>query len=153
MIALRAMTESEFERFQTTALEAYALERARNLDGPVEREREVAARQFADLLPEGVRSRGHYLWMVTGDGGEVVGNLWVYVEEDRKSAFIYDIEIEPEHRGKGYGKGALDLLEAELKAMGVTTIALNVFADNSVAINLYRKQGYRTTNFNMQKRI
>ncbi len=37
--------------------------------------------------------------------------------------------------------------------MGVSRIGLNVFADNHVAIGLYQKHGYTTTNFNMQKRI
>ena len=153
MIALRPMTEFEFEQYRSAALGEYARERARNFGTPLEQERAVAERQYAELLKDGVHTKGHRLWTVMQDTGEAVGSLWVYVDEDQKRAFIYYIVISPEHRGKGYGKRTLEVLEEELKSMGVNWIGLNVFADNSVAIGLYQKQGYRTTNFNMQQRL
>ncbi len=44
-------------------------------------------------------------------------------------------------------------MEDELRRMGVSRIGLNVFANNHVAIGLYQKHGYITTNMNMQKHI
>ncbi len=153
MLALRPMTEDEFARFRPELLEGYAAERARNLGTTLEVERAVAERQTAELLPDGVRTKNHHLWIVTDDAGERVGVLWALVDPEQRRAFIYDIAIDEPHRGKGYGRRALELLEEFVRPLGVTRISLNVFADNDVAIGLYQKQGYRPTNFNMTKRL
>lgn len=154
MITLRPMTEEEFSAYKHPSMEAYALERSRNFDTPVEEERRVATRQFAQLLKDGLRTEGQLLWKVTVTGtGEVVGSLWVYVDGETAAAFIYDINIDRQQRGKGYGGATLTALERELRSMGVTRIGLNVFADNSVAMGLYRRQGYKITNYSMQKRL
>ncbi len=42
-------------------------------------------------------------------------------------------------------------LEARMRPLGVRRIALNVFADNAVAMYLYRQTGYRTVATSMQK--
>ncbi|MBA3945586.1 MAG: GNAT family N-acetyltransferase [Herpetosiphonaceae bacterium] len=150
MVRLRPMTEAEFEGWRPESLEGYAQERARNLGAPLEEQWVEAERQYAELLKDGVYTNGHWLWMVTLDTGEVVGNLWVRIAGDGTSAFIFGIDIDEAQRGKGYGKQTLDALEAELKSLGVTRIGLNVFSDNVVATHLYQKQGYRTTNSNFK---
>ena len=87
------------------------------------------------------------------DSGAAVGSLWVFVDEPKKRAFIYNIEIDAAQRGKGYGRRALELLEETLRPQGVTRIALNVFGDNAIAQALYRKIGYYTVATYMQKEI
>jgi ribosomal protein S18 acetylase RimI-like enzyme len=153
MVKLRPMTDVEFEAFERISMEDYAKERARNLDTSVEEQRAEAARQYAELLKDGLNTTGHHLWKITQEAGEAVGDLWVHVAPGGKRAFIFAISIDENQRGKGYGKQALDALEAELKPLGVTRIGLNVFADNAVAQHLYEKQGYRVTNYNMVKQI
>jgi ribosomal protein S18 acetylase RimI-like enzyme len=153
MTSLRPMTADEFARFRPELLEGYAAERARNLGTMLEAEREVAERQTAQLLPDGVGTKNHHLWIVTEDAGERVGVLWAFVDPERRRAFIYDIAIDEAHRGKGHGRRTLELLEEFVRPLGVTRISLNVFADNDVAIALYQKQGYRTTNLNMTKHL
>lgn len=153
MLALRPMTEAEFERMKRVNLEDYARQRSRNFDTPIEREREIAARQFAELLKDGLATEGHLLWSVVGDDGEVVGDLWVFVDAAEHRAFIYDITIEERHRGQGYGRCTLELLEGEMRPRGVTRIGLNVFGDNEIAQHLYRTQGYRTTSSHMEKKL
>jgi ribosomal protein S18 acetylase RimI-like enzyme len=156
MLRLRPMTEADFTAWRSGAVEAYAQERARNLDSPLEAERAVAERQIAELLKDGVRTEGHHLWQVvldTGAAAEVVGLLWVAIDAARRRAFIYSIEIAPAHRGRGYGRQTLELLEAELRPRGVERIGLNVFAENQVAMRLYLRQGYRVTNSSMVKRL
>ena len=153
MLTLRPMTEAEFERYYATGVDDYAQERARNLHTSLEQERVEAARQYAELLEDGLQTPDQHLWSVTLDTGEAVGMLWVSINPERRSAFIFDIAVDPAHRGKGYGRQTLTLLEDELRPMGITRIGLNVFSDNDTAINLYRSQGYSVTNFNMQKDI
>jgi ribosomal protein S18 acetylase RimI-like enzyme len=151
MTALRPMTESEFARYTGTMWEDYAQERARNSGRPIEEERAEAARQRVQLQKDGMRTEGHRYWTVTDDSGAPVGVLWVAVDAPKKQAFIYDIRIDEQQRGKGHGKATLDLLEAELRPLGVARIALNVFADNTVAQSLYRRQGYYPVATLMQK--
>jgi ribosomal protein S18 acetylase RimI-like enzyme len=147
------MTEAELERMKRVNLEDYARQRSRNFDTPIEQERDVAARQFADLLKDGPATEGHLLWSVVRDGGEVVGNLWVHVDAAERRAFIYDVTIGEQHRGQGYGRHTLELLEEEMRPRGVTRIGLNVFGDNAVARHLYEKQGYRTTSTHLEKKL
>lgn len=153
MVTLRPMTEAEYEPFLNALLGEYAQERARNLDTSLEQEMEESKKQIAELLPNGLQSEGHRIWVVVNDAGEGVGRLWVYINEARKNAFIYEIRINEEQRGKGYGKRTLELLEEELRPLGITSISLNVFGDNAVAQKLYQKQGYSITSMHMKKTI
>lgn len=52
MVILRPMEQEEFDTFMARQRQNYPAERARNFSSPVEREREQAERQFADLLPQ-----------------------------------------------------------------------------------------------------
>ncbi|MDQ3856086.1 MAG: GNAT family N-acetyltransferase [Chloroflexota bacterium] len=153
MSSLRPMTHDEFDRFRAASMESYAHERARNLGTSVEEERAQAARQYAQILPNGFQTEGHLFWKLVADNGDAVGDLWVYREADSSHAFLFVIEIAEEHRGKGRGKRALQLIESQLRPAGVSRIGLNVFADNDIARSLYEQAGYRVTNLNMQKHI
>lgn len=153
MSALRPMTEAEYTHLMSYMWEDYAQERARNFRTPVADERADAERQRTQLLQDGLNTPGHHFWTVVDDAGTVVGSLWVFIDEPKKRAFIYDIEIDAAQRGKGYGRRTLELLEESLRPQGVTRIALNVFGDNAVAHALYRKVGYYTVATYMQKEI
>jgi ribosomal protein S18 acetylase RimI-like enzyme len=146
------MTEDEFPAFRALGVEDYAQQRAVALDSPLDRQRESAERDFAQLLPEGARTPGQRLWCVEAEGAGVVGYLWVEVNDDARRAFIYYILMEPAHRGQGYGGQTLDALEAELRPQGITHIALNVFSPNP-AIHLYERAGYQTVSRTMLKAI
>lgn len=152
MVAIRPMTEAEFEAFKSWSIEDYAQERSRNFGTLIDDERERAAAQYAELLPDGLHTEMHRFWQVTaGESGQPVGQLWVEVNDERRSAFIFFIGIDEAWRGRGYGKGALTALEAELRPLGIKRIGLNVFNDNVIAKGLYAAQGYYPTNVNMQK--
>lgn len=147
------MTEQEFEEYGEHLWEDYAQERARNLGTTIEEERATAAQQRETLLPEGQRSAGHFFWKGVDESAGTVGNLWVFVDEGKRRAFIYDIEMDAAQRGRGYGTQTLAALEDQLKPLGVRRIGLNVFGDNAVAQHLYQKVGYRTVAAQMEKDI
>jgi RimJ/RimL family protein N-acetyltransferase len=151
MLSLRPMTETEFAAFKAVSMEDYAQERARNSGLPIEIERDIAERQYAELLKDGVQTRGQYLWKIVTEMDEPVGDLWVAVEEGRKDAFIYFNGIDEPQRGRGYAGEALNLLETKLAALDIHQIGLNVFEDNQVAKHLYQKKGYQFTSHNMVK--
>ncbi len=152
MIELRVMTDDEFEAFLREGKEGYAQQRSRNFGTAVEYERAHAERQYAELLPDSKETKDNHFWTIARAGASI-GFLWVRVDPPAQHAFLFEIAIYPEHQRQGYGSRALELLEEELRRMGVSRIGLNVFADNHVAIGLYQKHGYTTTNFNMQKHI
>lgn len=68
-------------------------------------------------------------------------------------AWIYDIEVMEDHRGKGYGRAILHAAEQETLKNGVNSIGLNVFGTNTVARSLYESAGYEITAQQMQKEI
>ena len=71
------------------------------------------------------------------DGKDRVGTAGVSGYDTRKG-FLYDLEVMKKYRGKGYGKHILDYV---IKNYSVTD--LSVAADNDVAINMYKKAGFR----------
>jgi predicted secreted protein/ribosomal protein S18 acetylase RimI-like enzyme len=152
MVRLRPMMEEEFPAFRKLGVEDNAQQRATALDRPIEQERERAERDFAELLPAGVRTPKQHLWCVEDAAGAVVGYLWVEVNTDSRRAFIYYILMEPAQRGRGYGRQTLELLEAELRPLGITHIGLNVFSPNPAA-HLYEQVGYRTVSRTMLKAL
>lgn len=56
---------------------------------------------------------------------------------------IFGFGIAPEHRGKGYGKELLHLIVNRLRQEGKTEITLDVNSENKLALELYKKFGFR----------
>ena len=153
MVTLRPMTESEYQRLRESIFEDYARETANVTSTSIEEGRNMAARQFDQLLPDGMASKGHYFWRILNDNGDAVGDLWVLVESEKARAFIYFIGIDEGYRGHGYSRAAMLALESTVKSLGANHIDLNVFGDNTVAVRLYESLGYKPTAMNMRKEI
>ena len=113
-----------------------------------------ARESFERLLPQGLQSENHYLYSIY-DGDEAVGVIWMRAEIGRpiKSGFIYDLRVDEQFRGKGYGKQAMLLIEDKARELGLKSIGLHVFGYNTVARNLYEGIGYETTSLNMIKQL
>ena len=152
-ITLRPMTEAEYQRLRTSIFEDYARETASVRSVSLDEGRQEAARQFEQLLPDGILSKGHHFWRIVAETSEAVGDLWVLVEPERQRAFIYFIGIDEAFRGHGYSKAAMLALETAVKPLGASHIDLNVFGDNTVSIRLYESLGYRPTAMNMRKEM
>ncbi len=60
----------------------------------------------------------------------------------RYSWWLYDIWVEPNHRGKGYGTQLMQSLMEELRRRDVKKVYLVVANDNIRAQNLYHKMGF-----------
>jgi ribosomal protein S18 acetylase RimI-like enzyme len=82
------------------------------------------------------------------DAGEVVG---IVVAEIRTRLFyepsiegvITDFYVMPEWRRKGVGKQMMDKAIALLKSRGVQLISAEFPAQNQIAVNFYKKYGFR----------
>jgi ribosomal protein S18 acetylase RimI-like enzyme len=108
---------------------------------------EILARVLVDDQP----ADGHLIGALVVDTG-VVGHLWVGREDDA-DWMVWDIEIAPQHRGRGYGRQAMLLAEELARAEGGRRIELNVFGRNDVARALYRSLGYAEVSVHMRKDI
>lgn len=101
------------------------------------------------LLTDGQRAAGH-LFLVAESGGRRVATLWLGLRDDGGDdgdgdlVWVYDIEVDADVRGQGYGRAVMELAESEARALGHDRLGLHVFARNVVAIALYTSMGYRT---------
>ena len=112
-----------------------------------------AKRQTETLLPEGRTTKGHHFLRVLEDG-RLVGWLWIGPHPDKQgAAWIYDIEIDEEARGRGIGRRAMLAAEKLVAAEGASELGLNVFGSNLRAIALYQSLGYATVAIQMYKRL
>ncbi|MCI4367580.1 MAG: GNAT family N-acetyltransferase [Thermoplasmata archaeon] len=151
-IRLEPMSEPEFARYCEATIPSYAAEHVRAgtyvAEGSVER----ARAELQKILPGGLTTPGHTVrWIVDARSGERVGHLWLFLDSEEHRAFVYDIEIRPEFRRRGYAEAALADAEAFGRSHGATKLALHVFGHNTGAIALYEKLGFVTTNRMMAK--
>lgn len=155
MVTLRPMTEDEFAALKAEMYASYPEERARAAGGGVVTQEEIEAgkRQIDELMAEGIHSKEHHYWKIVAPEVGAVGDLWVMVDDAKHRAFIYFIGTDAAYRGRGYGQQAMEALEAALRPLGVTQIALNVWGDNHVARRLYERMGYQPQAILMAKTI
>ncbi|MDT0614006.1 GNAT family N-acetyltransferase [Streptomyces lancefieldiae] len=143
----RPMTRDEFDAWHVHESEQYArtwIER-----GMPEAEAYAKARSdHATLLPQGLDTE-NTLFSVLEHEGERVGVLWLALREDR--AYVFDVETDAAHRGRGHGRSLMLLAEARAITAGRRLIGLNVFAGNTAAERLYESLGYGTTQYNFYK--
>lgn len=149
------MTESEFNFWAPRSRSSYAQDKmkANSLTKP--EADKIALDDFNRLLPDGLQSKDNFLCAVKNGDEKNVGFAWYCIRgaEDNRRAFICDILIEEQNRGKGFGRKAMLLIEEEVKKQGLSRIGLHVFGFNKTAINLYQSLGYLTTDLVMEKSL
>ncbi|AJC61513.1 sortase-like acyltransferase [Streptomyces sp. 769] len=92
---------------------------------------------------------------VVDDAGVAVGYLWIGPDtsDDAGAWWIWDIVIDADKRGRGFGRMAMTLGEEYARAQGAHTLGLSVFGFNTGARGLYESLGYETTSVKMRKRL
>ena len=80
-------------------------------------------------------------WLITC-GHDVCGTVQGIVEPHQVGA-IQNLGVLPEHRGRQLGRALLLKALAGFRAHGAMKARLEVTADNSDAVNLYRNVGFR----------
>ncbi|MEC3977715.1 GNAT family N-acetyltransferase [Amycolatopsis sp. H20-H5] len=120
----------------------------------------VDARQHADesiarSFPSGAPMPGHEVFDVVDDAGVSVGYLWIGPDTSSNAGawWIWDIVIDADKRGQGFGRRAMVLGEEYARAHGAHTLGLSVFGFNKGARGLYESLGYETTSVKMLKKI
>jgi len=151
-VHLAPMTQDEYDEMMARLVPSYAEDNIKAGNWTAEEALDRANAQTDELLPDGVNSADAVLCTARNDGGEIVGRVWIgFRSGDRNAAWIYEIEIDPTHRGGGYGRALLAAAEQQAAQRGATSIGLNVFGPNQVARDLYTSAGYDMTSIQMSK--
>jgi ribosomal protein S18 acetylase RimI-like enzyme len=155
MPVIHPISDAEFATWVDEIVPAYAKDKVASGAWTEVEALEKSRAELGSLLPDGRETKDNYLYSVLAETGEHVGMLWFGVKERAGSriAYVYNIEIESEHRRKGHAQRALQALEHEIRRLGLAGIALHVFGHNTSAQALYAKLGYVPTNINMYKAI
>lgn len=153
-VSLGEMTPQIYEAWVARSTAEYAQAHVDAGNWDADGSLEKARAQFHELLPEGLATEGHHLWSLRDADGNHVGVLWVGPRPNvPRALFIWDIEIEPESRGHGFGEAALATLHDWAREQGYERVGLHVFGSNDVARRLYLRSGYVETNVQMEKRL
>ncbi|WP_380160797.1 GNAT family N-acetyltransferase [Kineococcus sp. R86509] len=152
-LTLRPMTPAEFEAWQDEVARAYADEQVTAGTWSAAEALERSRRTNAELLPQG-SDTPRMLFLCAVVAGTPVGRVWIGLDHPRGTAdcaFLFDIELLDEHRGRGLGRELLLAAEEVVRQRGTAALELNVFGANTRAVRLYRSAGYTVTTQQMRK--
>ncbi|GAA2102869.1 GNAT family N-acetyltransferase [Streptomyces albiaxialis] len=140
----RPMTDEEFPAWWERGKEGYLTAQT---DAGVPREtaekRLEATR--SSQLPAGPASPNTLLRVLTHRGTDV-GTVWVSLDvpfREDADAWVFDVVVDEQYRGKGHGRSLMLFAEHECLAVGAPRLGLNVNAGNEAARHLYESLGYR----------
>jgi ribosomal protein S18 acetylase RimI-like enzyme len=148
------MDDDEFARWLPAVRNGYAEEMVVNGGASEEQAQAKAAKDVEQLFPNGKPAADQSVFVIEADG-RPVGELWL-AERDGDfgpSLWIYDVHIDEQHRGRGYGKAAMRYAEDEARRRGLSQVALTVFGGNEVARGLYRSIGFAEDAVYMSKQV
>jgi GNAT superfamily N-acetyltransferase len=137
----RPMSEDEFVAWHDATVIGYAGSIAGSGVMSLEDAMVRSRTQADELLPDGVHTAGHSFWSIDADGEQVATN-WLRHAYEPGTSFVFGVAAHDGHRGKGYGRAAMSVGEQAAIGAGDTHLELNVFGQNTVAINLYTAMGY-----------
>jgi ribosomal protein S18 acetylase RimI-like enzyme len=149
------MQEREFADYKSQTLGRYA-EQLETEGVDPETAYALAIDAIDKLLPLQHETPGHHLFTLKSvEESESVGYLWLGKDPAAgpHSAYIYEIFVHPEFRGRGVGTAALREAERWAAQAGKTTLALNVFWHNEGARRLYARFGFAADRVRMSKSV
>ena len=99
--------------------------------------------QQAWAHPEFVR--GWLLEFESHTVGYVVLTFGFSLEYGGLDAYIDELFVKPDFRGRGFASRALEFLDSECRKLNVQALHLEVDADNLTAKSMYAKTGFEST--------
>jgi ribosomal protein S18 acetylase RimI-like enzyme len=97
--------------------------------------------------------------LVAERSGEVLGYTFAgvegydYMSLRGPAGVLYDIVVDPSHRGRGVGRTLLDATLAELQARGAPRVVLSTAERNEPAQRLFARAGFRRTMIEMTREL
>jgi ribosomal protein S18 acetylase RimI-like enzyme len=152
-VRLDPMAADEYPAWEALTAAGYAESQVQVGHWDAEGAQQRALDDTRQLLPDGVATAGHHLWVVRdAETGQTVGWLWIATRPrgSQVEAYVYDVHVSPEHQGGGYGRAIMEAGAAAARRLGAVSVALNVHGGNDRAYNLYKSLGYEVTNRHMR---
>ena len=89
------------------------------------------------------------------DGQTVHGYLWAYEVQFREERRVYvsEVHVDACLRGQGFGTMLLDAAEAEARDRGIPALYIHTEANNTGAIRLYERFGFRMERVQLRKPV
>jgi ribosomal protein S18 acetylase RimI-like enzyme len=125
--------------------------------------------RFIAATPQTERGYGSYLGtqlaevnivvLVAEQAGEVVGYTYAgvegydYMSLRGPAGVLYDIVVDPAHRGHGVGRLLLDATLRALEAKGAPRVVLSTAEQNESAQRLFARAGFRRTMIEMTREL
>ncbi|MFD3449827.1 GNAT family N-acetyltransferase [Microbacteriaceae bacterium 4G12] len=151
-VQLLRMNDQEFSIFLEKEIPRYARSIAQNRKENIEEALMKSSKQIHQLLHSGNTTPNHYIFKLDLEGN-VIGNVWIHINQEEKRGFLYNIYIAEEYRGKGYGTIAMQKSEEWLREKEIYRFGLHVFGHNTEAKKLYERLGFEVTGVNMLKEL
>ena len=85
-------------------------------------------------------------WLILDGAGTVGYVVLCYgysLEWLGRDAFVDELYLLEEYRGRGWGRKTIQFVEEEARAAGIRTLHLEVVRQNTAALELYQKLGFR----------
>jgi ribosomal protein S18 acetylase RimI-like enzyme len=119
----------------------------------------IAPRYLRDLLARFQKQPGGIL--VAEEDGQVVGYVALWLEPEPEDywtslsgyAYISDLAVLPEHRGRGLGRALLAAAETLARQFGASALKIKVLARNATAWHLYHRAGFRDYEITLLKSL
>lgn len=162
----------------TRARESVAIRRATSADVPtlgrlgallVRTHHEFDAQRFIAPSPDTPKGYGRFLGsqigkpdvviLVAERDGEVLGYTYAgvegfdYMSLRGPAGVLYDIVVDPDHRGRGIGRLLLDATLAALDALEAPRVLLSTAERNETAQRLFEHAGFRRTMIEMTREL
>lgn len=146
---IRKAKENEFETFYTLHKEGkkYFMK----ISGekvPLLKKKEE--KRFSRIL----ESNENHIFFIE-EKGEVIGYIDFYLWENRQppTSYINDMMIKKEYRGKGFGKKAVRWFINYSMKRGIERTGLGTRAENTNALELYKKMGFNIIGYNLGMKL
>lgn len=92
------------------------------------------------------------VWFLVESDGNQIGFVWVQLKPEEKTAFGYDIYLEPQFRSQGIGRKVMTECGKKLNALGIESVEICVFEHNEIARRLYVSLGFQEKKFDEKRR-
>ncbi len=103
----------------------------------------ITAEAFQDFLNQNSMDWTDSAYVATENNGQVIGFFCYSLNTENNIGFLKFIIVDNLQRGKGYGKGMLNLaLQYAFQVTGAESVQLNVFNENTLAKHCYEKVGF-----------
>ncbi|MBU0455481.1 MAG: GNAT family N-acetyltransferase [Pseudomonadota bacterium] len=141
------LTEAEFHKLLQFSIREYAQNLFQYKECDTKTKATITAKkEILSYVPNGLHSMGHFIYKIvdqTKDMGYIWFSFYKREQHDPLQIFLAYIHIFPSFRRKGLGSKALQLMEKQVRKMGINKIVFYVFKDNQAAVDFYLKNGYQ----------